>query len=548
MSTESMLRESVGWRVYLESGAIRMAFFGFSSGLPLLLVLGTLGFWLREAGVDLKTIGFMSWIGLIYGLKWSWAPLVDRLPIPILTHWLGQRRSWLLVAQLGVMLGLFATAFADPQINLGILAVSTVGTAFASATQDIALDAYRIESADSRRQAAYAAMYQAGYRMGMIWAGAGALAFAAWAAGDTSGYLHSAWGVSYSVMAMSMSVGIVTTLFAPEPSTTEQRGQTAKKKPFLQRTKAAIVEPFTLFFHRFGWSALLVLVLIATYRISDVVMGIMANPFYQDIGFTKEQVAAVSKVFGVVMTLLGAFIGGAATMRYGVLKMLMLGAVLSAATNVLFSMLAQIGASLTLLIAAVSADNLAGGLASAAFVAYLSLDITIDELLTGEVPAQIQQSVSAAEARRAQGRYQVAKIVAGALLVAGSVIGLITEVRLFWVKPFYMFIEIYLLVLAFVLVVVGAMVFLIGMVRYRTEMQHLNTANRVEALAALAGAGLFPLFTVLRFLHAYTRPGMAVFIVLLAVAVGLWVWRLAVHKDVPSVKSLCFWRGGIQGP
>lgn len=167
-----------------------------------------------------------------------------------------------------------------------------------------------------------------------------------------------------------------------------------------------------------------------------------------------------------------------------------------------------------------------------------ALDITIDELLTGEVPAQIQQSVSAAEARRAQGRYQVAKIVAGALLVAGSVIGLITEVRLFWVKPFYMFIEIYLLVLAFVLVVVGAMVFLIGMVRYRTEMQHLNTANRVEALAALAGAGLFPLFTVLRFLHAYTRPGMAVFIVLLAVAVGLWVWRLAVDcKKLQAEKS-----------
>ena len=153
-------------------------------------------------------------------------------------------------------------------------------------------------------------------------------------------------------------------------------------------------------------------------------------------------------------------------------------------------------------------------------------------------PAQIQQIVSAAEARCAQGRYQVAKIMAGALLVAGSVIGLITEVRLFWVKPFYMFIEIYLLVLAFVLVVVGAMVFLIGLVRYRTEMQHLNTANRIEALAALAGASLFPLFTVLRFLHAYTRPGMAVFIVLLAVAVGLWVWRLAVDcKKLQAEKS-----------
>ena len=168
-----------------------------------------------------------------------------------------------------------------------------------------------------------------------------------------------------------------------------------------------------------------------------------------------------------------------------------------------------------------------------------ALNITIDELLTGEVPTQIQQSVSAAEARRAQGRYQVAKIVAGALLVAGSVIGLITEVRLFWVKPFYMFIEIYLLVLAFVLVVVGAMVFLIGLVRYRTEVQHLGTANRVEALVALAGAGLFPLFTVLRFLHAYTRPGMAVFLVLLAAAVGLWIWRLAVDCKKLQAEKAC---------
>lgn len=155
-----------------------------------------------------------------------------------------------------------------------------------------------------------------------------------------------------------------------------------------------------------------------------------------------------------------------------------------------------------------------------------ALDITIDELLTGQVPAQIQQSVSAAEARRAQGHYQVAKIVAGALLVAGSVIGLITELRLFWIKPFYMFIEIYLLVLAFVLVVVGAMVFLIGLVRYRTEMQQLRTVNHLEALVALAGAGLFPAVTVVRFLHAYSYVGMYIFCVALAAAVGLWIWRL----------------------
>ena len=366
--------KNAAWRVYTEAGALRMAVFGFSSGLPLLLVLGTLGFWLRESGVDLKTIGFMSWVGLIYGFKWVWAPLVDRMPIPVLTRLMGQRRSWLLTAQFGVALGLLGTAFSDPQTSLGRLAAFALLTAFASATQDIALDAYRIESAGSRRQAAYAAMYQAGYRMGMIWAGAGALALAAWAAGGAAGYQHAAWTASYGIMAASMAAAMAAAVFAPEPVAPQrpQKASAELERNLLERARAAIVEPFALFFRRFGWSALLVLALIATYRISDVVMGIMANPFYQDLGFTKEQVAAVSKVFGVAMTLLGAFIGGAAAMRWGVLRILFLGAVLSAGTNVLFSLLAQTGANLPFLVAAVSADNLAGGLASAAFVAYLS--------------------------------------------------------------------------------------------------------------------------------------------------------------------------------
>lgn len=364
-----------GWRVYLEPGAMRMAVFGFSSGLPLLLVIGTLGFWLREAGVDLATIGFFSWVGLIYGFKWIWAPLVDRMPIPVLSRILGRRRAWLLAAQLMLACVLLGLAVTDPQKDLFLFAGLAMLAAFASATQDIALDAYRIESAGERRQAAYAAMYQTGYRLGMIWGGAGALAIAAWAGHGASGYMHYAWTVSYGVMAASVLVGVAATLLSPEPLHEDSREDISASDthiPLRERLNTALVGPFADFFRRFGWAALLVLALIATYRISDVVMGVMANPFYQDLGFTKEEVAAVSKVFGVMMTLLGAFVGGAAAMRYGVLPVLLAGAVLSSLTNLLFSVLAGIGANLTFLVVTVSADNLAAGLASAAFVAYLS--------------------------------------------------------------------------------------------------------------------------------------------------------------------------------
>ena len=364
------------WHVYLEPASWRMLFLGFSAGLPLLLVLGTLSFRLREAGIDRSTIGFLSWVGLVYGFKWMWAPLVDRLPLPLLTKLLGRRRSWLMFAQCLVIAGLIGMGWCDPQLNLESVVWFALLVAFGSATQDIALDAFRIESADTQHQAALAATYQTGYRLAMIWAGAGVLWVAARASvvpvapvdAVASVYQHLAWQTAYWVMAASMSVGLLTVLFSSEPLAIElPPARTAKE--WLQ---SALVEPFADFIRRYQWQAVIILLLIAVYRISDVVMGIMANPFYVDMGYTKDEVAAVSKVFGVIMTLVGAFIGGVLSMRLGVMRILMLGAVLSATTNLLFAWLAGVGHDLTALIWVVSADNLASGIASAAFIAYLS--------------------------------------------------------------------------------------------------------------------------------------------------------------------------------
>ena len=298
-------------------------------------------------------------------MKWLWAPLVDQLPLPWLTARLGRRRSWLLLAQAGLLVGLTLIAFSHPSEDLTQTALFAVLTAFFGATQDIALDAYRIESGTEEEQASFAAMYQTGYRLAMIWSGAGALALAAaFDAGAEGG-----WRAAYLIMAASLLPGMATVLLAPEP---------VRKAPVRRARNAAVwfyeaaCLPFVDFFKRFGGWAVVVLLLIATYRISDVVMGVMANPFYSDMGFTKEEVAAVSKVFGVVMTLAGAFVGGVVALRIGVMKTLFLGGVLSAATNLLFSVLATRGHDLTFLIFTVSADNLAGGLASAAFVAYMS--------------------------------------------------------------------------------------------------------------------------------------------------------------------------------
>ncbi len=355
-------------RVYLEWPSIRIFFLGFSAGLPLLLVLGTLSFRLRELGIDRSTIGYLSWVGLFYAGKWLWAPLVDRVPIPGLTKYLGRRRSWLLFAQALIMIGLVGMAINDPKQDLQIIIWFALLVAFASATQDIALDAFRIESAKAEYQAALAASYQTGYRLAMIWAGAGALWLAARAEESTSLYFANAWQFAYLVMVLSMGVGVITTLLSPEP----QMVHLPKARSAGEWLHQTLIQPFADFIGRYRWHALLILALIAVYRISDVVMGIMANPFYVDMGYTKDEVAAVTKVFGVIMTLLGAFVGGVLALRFGVMRILFLGAILSAASNLLFAWLSTRGHDLTGLIWVISADNLSSGIASAAFIAYLS--------------------------------------------------------------------------------------------------------------------------------------------------------------------------------
>jgi len=394
-TTHPRWRDSL--RVYAEPSTMRMLFLGFAAGLPLLLVLGTLSFRLREAGIDRTTIGYLSWVGLAYGFKWAWAPLVDRLPLPGLTHLLGRRRSWLLASQLAVIGGLIGMALTDPLEGLRPMILFALVVAFASATQDIALDAYRIESAEVDKQAALAATYQTGYRLAMIWAGAGVLWIAARAAGDVTGASAEAssrtafaWTVAYLVMAASMAVGVIAVLLAPEPVVGTARGDlNAEELALAQRLMAkhrissslaraiawlqtAVIGPFADFIGRFRWHALLLLALIAVYRISDVVLGVMAFPFYVDMGYSKDEVAAISKIYGVLMTLAGAFIGGILALRFGVMRILFVGAVLSAASNLLFAWLATRGHDLTGLIVVISADNLSAGIASAAFIAYLS--------------------------------------------------------------------------------------------------------------------------------------------------------------------------------
>jgi PAT family beta-lactamase induction signal transducer AmpG len=375
-------------KVYAHPRVVGMLFLGFSAGLPLLLVLGTLSFWLSEAGIARATIGHLSWVGLAYGFKFLWSPLVDRMSLPILTKRLGKRRAWLLLSQVCIVLALLGMANTDPVVNLTHTVFFALAVAFASATQDIALDAYRIEAVEIEKQGAMAATYQAGYRIAMITAGAGALWIAAAFDPSEATYDFRPWQVAYTVMAALMVIGILTTLTIREPEKkvppdTAEREAHAREKfaaaglsgRLLNATAwfySAVVSPFIDFIQHYKWQALLILALISVYRISDVVMGVMSNPFYQEMGFTKDEVATVSKVYGVIMTILGAGLGGLLVLRIGVMRTLFLGAVLSAATNLLFVWLAGRGHDVGALVFTISADNLSAGIASSAFVAYLS--------------------------------------------------------------------------------------------------------------------------------------------------------------------------------
>jgi PAT family beta-lactamase induction signal transducer AmpG len=356
-------------RIYAEPAVRRMLPLGFAAGLPLVLVFGTLSYRLREAGVDRATIGFASWVALAYALKWVWAPLVDRLPIPALTERLGRRRAWLLLAQCGVIVGLTGMALADPSQALGRTIGFALLTAFSSATQDIALDAYRIESAAAELQGALVAAYQTGYRIAMMWAGAGALWIAARSAGGATTYQARAWTVSYLVMAASMLIGVVAMLSAREAPCDDNPRQPTHWQAQL---RAAVLEPFIDFFARYRWAAAVILALVSCYRISDILLSVMANPFYVDSGFTKSEVANVSGIYGVVMTLTGALAGGSLVARFRVRRILPVAVAASSASMLLFAWLATRGHDVPMLVAAITADNFAGGVAGTTFIAYLS--------------------------------------------------------------------------------------------------------------------------------------------------------------------------------
>lgn len=365
--------------IYLRAPVMTMLFLGFSAGLPFLLVFSTLSAWLRSDGVEVAAIGFFSWVGMLYSIKFFWAPVVDRLALPLLTRTFGQRRGWMLLAQALIAGGLVGLASLDPSQNLLLVAAFALLVAFGSATQDIAIDAFRIESAPDDMQAAMASTYIIGYRGGLLAAGAGALYIAA----------ASSWEAAYLTMAALVSIGVITVLLRPEParlSLTTQLIHEPRVRAFLRASHGkpkqvrrlgawligAVICPFTDFFSRHRRKALWLLVFIAVFRMSDLAMASMANPLYIDLGFSLATIANITNIFGIAMTIGGGIAGGLLVARYGIGPILVLGAVSVAVTNLLFAALTLIGASLPMLVITIIGDNLSNGLASAVFIAFLS--------------------------------------------------------------------------------------------------------------------------------------------------------------------------------
>ena len=348
MSSDADQNHRHNWRealsVYAKPRVIAMLFLGFSAGLPFLLVFSTLSAWLNDAEISKTTIGFFSWIGIMYSIKVFWAPVVDRIPLPGITRLLGQRRGWLLLAQSGIAGGLLLLAYTTPENHLKLFAIYALLVAFSSATQDIVIDAYRIEAMEKEYQAAMAASYVFGYRFATLAAGAGALYIADF----------SNWQMAYLCMAALTGVGIATTLLISEPEHSIKPDTLAQEEKlisdiedtihvrgWLQKTTewfaAAVVSPFAEFFRRNGKLALIILLLIGTYRITDITMAVMANPFYLDLGFSKSEIASVSKIFSFFFTLAGAALGGILVMRYGIMRILLLGSILVISSNLLFA-------------------------------------------------------------------------------------------------------------------------------------------------------------------------------------------------------------------
>ena len=346
-----------GWRgivaAFATPSAGTLCLLGFGSGLPFLLIGYTLSIWLREAGLELGAIGLLSYVTFFYVFKFVWAPLLDRWQAPLL-GFLGRRRGWLVLSILVLMLALIGMAVTGPaQLGLFISLAALAG--FSGATQDTMVDAYRIEIAPREAQAALAATYTLGYRLGLIVSGAGALYIAAF----------SGWQVAYLCMAGVMLIPLLTIMLAPEPDTIKIRERGTLRE--------SLLGPFADFVHRYGLAmTVALLVFIGLFKLPDQMLGVMAGPFYIDAGFSKEQIATVSKLYGIWIGIAGAFIGGVSVAAIGLKRSLLIAALGLALSNLLYLLMALNPGQTWAFVAAISGDNATLGFAGVVLVAFLS--------------------------------------------------------------------------------------------------------------------------------------------------------------------------------
>ena len=350
---------------YLQPKTLTMLLLGFSSGLPFLLVGNTFGYWLRDEHTSLTAIGFLSWVGIAYSLKFLWAPVLDRVDLPLLKR-LGHRRGWMMFSQIIVGLALFAMGGAGTKAGLARLGALALVVAFASSTQDIVVDAWRIESADDgEEQGLLASAYQFSYRLALLAADSLILIVAA----------AIGWRVSYGIYGACMAVGIIATWLAKEPARADAAMHKKEREAPLWEPRGffdAVVGPFIAFFRAHGWLALLMLAAISLYRVPDFVMGPMANPYYHDIGLSKATVGAVRGSIGLIATFAGIAAGGFCSLKIGYMRALIIGGILQAAAIAAYATLAFAGTSVRLFALVMAGDNFSISFAGVALVAYMS--------------------------------------------------------------------------------------------------------------------------------------------------------------------------------
>ncbi len=350
-------------RIYLDKRMLTMVALGFSSGFPLLLVFGTLNLWLKDAGISYAAIGLFSLVKTPYSFKWAWSPLIDRIKLPLFCR-LGRRRGWALFTQIILMLSILCMSTVNPSASPLTMAFFAVLVTIASASQDIVLDAYRIERFTAKEQGAGVAIFVLGYRFGLIFSGAGAI----WMASVMS------WNNVYVIMSLGALVGMVAILCSKEPAQDSKKTQISYSGPLRKRIKkfllTAVYDPFKDFMRKPDWAVILLFIFF--YRMSDAYMGPMAYPFYDDMGFSKVEIAYVSKLYGMIATILGGIAGGLIINRFGIMKSLFWFGVLQGITNLMFVAQSYAGHNIYLLTVTISLDNISAGMGATALVAYLS--------------------------------------------------------------------------------------------------------------------------------------------------------------------------------